>query len=1369
MKKLLTLCLLAGSFAAHAQSGPLGGFEYGPATAPDGKEWEDPQRLALNKEQPRAWFFTFENRRTARQLLPQYSDYYRPLNGTWKFNWAANPEERPADFYQPAFDASGWDDVEVPMQWNVAGIQPDGSLRYGVPIYANQPVIFAHEVAVDDWRGGVMRTPPADWVTYKHRNEVGSYRRAFTIPESWNGRQVYINFDGVSSFFYLWINGQYVGFSKNSRNTASFDITPYLNKNGQENIVAVEVYRNSDGSFLEAQDMFRLPGIFRTVSLTSTAKVQVRDLRVWPDLKRSQTVEVEVEVGEGLQVKETSSKIVEHTHGLLRIEADIRNLGKKAAKGYSLKYTLYANELYSDQNEYVVGVAVEGDVAQLRTGENTTAVIEMQVPNVRTWSAEEPWRYVLVGELRDRKGQVVETFSTGVGFRKVEIRETPAEEDEFGLAGRYYYINGQTVKLKGVNRQEINPAVGNAISAEQMEQEIMLMKRGNINHVRNSHYSCDPYWYYLCDKYGIYLEDEANLESHQYYYGDASLSHVEEFEDAHVARVMELAHAHVNHPSVVIWSLGNEAGPGKNFVAAYDALHAFDPSRPVQYERNNDIVDMGSNQYPSIAWMRGAVTGKYDIKYPFHVSEYAHSMGNAGGNLIDYWEAIESTNFFCGAAIWDWVDQSLYNYDPDTGDRYWAYGGDFGDKPNSGMFCMNGILLPDHSPKPVYYEVKKVYQNVGVKAIDMTRGEIEIFNKNYFTPLTDYRIVWELYKDGEKVIESDLFAPRSIIGPRMRAVYGIPYDYTLFDEQSEYFVKVRFLLASDKPWAQAGYAQMEEQLLVKPAGVKPSMCSLTASMPVPEVSQEGDRTTVRGEGFVITFDDSQGTIHSIQYDGREVIRPGQGPRLDALRAPTDNDNWAYMRWFEKGLHNLRHKAVARARVDNARGNTVQLMYTVVSQAPNAARIEGGTSGRYRIVELTDQPFAEEDFRFVTNQIWTVYPDGSVELRSEITSNDPSLVLARLGYAMQLPKELEQYDYYGRGPWNNYNDRCSGAFIEHFASTVDEQYVRFPKPQSMGNREAVRWCALTDREGNGVAFVADSTMSASALPWSALEMTLAPHPYQLPESSATHLHLDLAVTGLGGNSCGQGGPLEEDRVKASSHAMGFLIRPVRGADLNQAVGAALSGEVPISISRSRNGMVTVSSRKEGAAILCTIDGNTKNAFTYTEPFALREGGTVTARYADQPAVETSASFGRIERIPMTVINASSQETGIGDAANLVDGDPATTWHTMYSVTVAKYPHWVDFDAGEVKRIRGFRYLPRQDGGSNGNIREYTIEVSLDGKTWGEPVAAGEFARGRDEQRIELQQPVEARYVRFTALSAQNGADFAGGAEFSVIAD
>ena len=1343
MKKIgLSVCSLL-SVSAIAQTSSLEGFGYGEVAAPTGKEWESPEQLALNKEQPHAWFFAFPDTESARRLLPEHSSYWQSLDGMWKFHWVGNPEERPVDFHKTDYDVSGWDDVRVPMQWNVAGIQRDGSLKYGVPIYANQPVIFQHKVAVNDWKGGVMRTPPQDWVTYRHRNEVGSYRRDFTIPDEWNGREVYLNFDGVSSFFYVWVNGQYVGFSKNSRNTASFNITRCLNKKGK-NTVAVEVYRNSDGSFLEAQDMFRLPGIFRTVSLTSTAKVQIRDLRVIPDLDGN------------------------YRDGSAKITAEIRNLGKKTVKGYTMSYTLYANRLYSDENELVSGVSVTSDVEELEHGEATLSVALLKMDNPRKWSAEEPYRYTLVGQLKDKKGNVVETVSTGFGFRKVEIRDTPAEKDEFGLAGRYYYINGMPVKLKGVNRQEIAPEVGNAITARQMEEEIMLMKRGNINHVRNSHYSCQNYWYYLCDKYGIYLEDEANLESHEYYYGAASLSHVPEFEAAHVARVMELAHEHVNAPSVVIWSLGNEAGPGVNFVKAYEALHAFDASRPVQYERNNDIVDMGSNQYPSIPWVREAVKGRYPLKYPFHISEYAHSMGNAGGNLIDYWNAIESTNFFCGAAIWDWVDQALDYYDPKTGERYWAYGGDFGDKPNSGMFCMNGILLPDHSPKPVFYEVKKVYQNVGVKAIDMSKGLIEIFNKAYFTPLTGYDMVWMLYKDGVKIEESTVFkAPRSIIGPRQRAVYAIPYDYAALDPQSEYFVKVQFRLAEDKPWAGKGFVQMEEQLMVKTADKLPAIAEQNDGLPKPDVKVVNNRTVVEGRNFIAEFDNEQGTLYSLSYNGKAVIHPGEGPELDALRAPVDNDNWAYRSWFEKGLHNLRHKVTA-SKVLNTADNMVQLMFTVESQAPNGATIHGGTSGRYTLEEHKDRPFGPDDFKFVTSQIWTVYPDGTVELQSAIASNDASLVLPRLGYSMQLPEELSRYTYYGRGPQNNYNDRKTGAFIEQYTSTVREQLVRFAKPQSMGNREDVRWCALTDASGCGVMFVMNRPSCVSALPWSALEMTLAPHTYQLPPSTGTHLHIDLAVTGLGGNSCGQGAPLEKDRVKGDNFAMGFSIRPLRANEFTKTAQARNSGAMPLSVSRSRSGMVTISSPIKGEAVCYALNGS-KKVYDYVAPFMLREGGLVTAFYKNNKQIAVTLSCNKIETIPMEVIYASSQESGEGDAANLVDGDANTTWHTMYSVTVAQYPHWVDFDAGDVKQIKGFVYLPRQDGGTNGMIKDYKLELSVDGKNWGSPVITGTFDAGSKAKKVLLPAPVKARYIRFTGLSSQNGQDFAGGAEFSVLAD
>ena len=428
MKKHFVLAVLAAfslSMAGNAQN--LKGFAYGDVEAPRGynyvkgqepglAEWESPEELSLNKEQPKAWFFTFDSEDNARKVLPENSEYYMSLDGTWSFNWVGNPWERPVDFFKPGFDVSKWDKVQVPMNWNVYGLQADGSQKYGTPVYTNQKVIFHHQVAVGDWKGGVMREPAKEWATYKNRNEVGSYRRTFVVPENWDGRQVYINFDGVDSFFYLWINGKYVGFSKNSRNLAAFNITKYLVEG--ENVVAVEVYRNSDGSFLEAQDMFRLPGIFRTVSLTSTNPVELRDIRVRTDLD------------------------AQYKDAVANIEVDVRNLTAKKAKKYQVRAQLYKNALYSDENEIVEGATMTKPLEQLLAGDTKTLKLDMPVADPAKWSAEEPNRYTLVVSLLDKKGNVLETASTYMGFREVEIRETKAEDDEFGLAGRYYYLNG---------------------------------------------------------------------------------------------------------------------------------------------------------------------------------------------------------------------------------------------------------------------------------------------------------------------------------------------------------------------------------------------------------------------------------------------------------------------------------------------------------------------------------------------------------------------------------------------------------------------------------------------------------------------------------------------------------------------------------------------------------------------------------------------------------------------------------------------------------------------------------------------------------------------------------------------------------------
>ena len=1332
MTKRMIFLLFA--FALMAKAENLQGFLYGQKDAPDGTEWQNPEVLSLNKEQPQTYTFSFANTVEALKVLPEASSYYQSLDGTWKFHWVSSPEERPKEFCQPDFDVSAWDDIKVPGCWNVQGLQKDGSMKYGVPIYVNQPVIFYHEVKEGDWREGVMRRPKDErYTTYKYPNEVGSYRRNFQIPSGWKGREIYINFDGVDSFFYLWINGKYVGFSKNSRNTARFNITPYLNRKG-DNVVAVEVYRSSDGSFLEAQDMFRLPGIFRSTYLTAMPQVEINNL-----------------------VVRTTS--LTDDGAVLDIQADIRQHVEKEQKGLSVDYYYYPVRLYSDE--------IEGDGQRVTSGQ--------ELKGVRTWSAEKPYRYILTATLKNKKGKVLDIRSTYFGFRTVEIRDTEAKDDEFGLAGRYFYVNGKPVKLKGVNRHETNPTLGHAITREQMLEEVMLMKRGNINHVRLSHYSNDPYWYYLSDKYGLYLEDECNIESHEYYYGKESLSHPKEWKAAHVARNMEMVHAHVNYPSIVIWSLGNEAGPGENFKAAYDAIKAFDTSRPVQYERNNDIVDMGSNQYPSVAWVQQVAKGKSNVKYPYHISEYAHSMGNSLGNLVDYWEAMESSNFFCGAAIWDWVDQAIDTYTKD-GKKYMGYGGDHGDWPNDGMFCMNGIMLPDLTPKPQYYEVKKVYQNVGVtmNEVKERNGEMiadfTIFNKNYFEPISsrDYDIVAYIVLDGEKMGDVTISLHEDI-QPRKSVRCYCPVNKYV-DGEGEYFLNVEFRLKEDKPWAKKGYVQMAEQLFVQNTRMEGS----SWRRGVLQLSEEGEKTVVSGKDFNVTFDNTTGGLCGMQYGGKTILKDSP-LLLSAFRAPVDNDNWARDQWFQQGLYDLQHKAIGKPSIEKTPEGPVSITYTVVSQAKGrgGAKHRPGKAGQpyESVAEATGEG---EHVSFTTTQTYSIYPDGTIVLASSIVTSNPDLALPRLGYEVKLPGQFNQYTYYGRGPLNNYNDRKTGSFIGLYNSTVQEQFVNFPKPQSMGNREDVRWCALRDSEGNGLAFLSElGTFSTSALPWSALQMTLAQHPYELPESDGTYLHLDCKVNGLGGNSCGQGGPLKQDRVLGALHQMKILIRHIDEDDkMEGTVIAKRSILCPVAVYRDKAGKVTIAGdpeyRLEEFPICYRIDkGKTEK---YTGIFNFQQGGTIYAWYEGTGKNPVSATFEKIETIPLDVVYVSSEEGPGGEVArNLVDSNPSTIWHTMYSITVPKYPHWIDFDCNEQKMLKGFTYLPRQDGSPNGNIKGYKVQVSQDGKTWSEAVSEGEFENNAKEKKVLFAKPVKARYLRFTALSSQNGADFASGAEFGVLVE
>lgn len=1323
MKSFFALSLVAALLAVPAA------LPAETPAAPTGHEWEQEQNLSLNKEPARATFASFGDEKSALKILPEHSRYWRSLDGPWKFHWVKQPEERPQDFFQPEFDVSGWKEIAVPSSWQCQG--------YDVPVYSNQRYLFKR-----DWPH-VMGEPPTNYTAFLNRNPVGSYRRDFEVPKDWTGREVFINFDGVDSFFYLWINGHYVGFSKDSRSPAAFNITRFL-KPGK-NIVAAEVYRFSDGSYLECQDMWRLSGISRSVSLQARPKTFVRDFFAVPDLDAA------------------------YQNGILQITGDLS--GPEARTSRIIAALLDASG--------------EGVFFQIIKPEGTNFAATLAVKNPRRWTAETPELYTLVLELQDAKGKMREFVSAQVGFRKVEIKN------------QVFLVNGQPVKLKGVNRHENFPDTGHALSHAQMELDLLRLKQANVNHVRTSHYPNDPYWYYLCNKYGIYLLDEANIESHGYYYGKDSLSHPKEWEAAHMARVMAMIERDKNHPCVVIWSLGNEAGPGKNFVAAEKALKARDTSRPTQYERNNDIVDMGSNQYPDVGWVWHAARGGRGIKYPFYISEYAHIMNNALGNLADYWEAIESSDRILGAAIWEWCDQGLYQTNA-SGERFVAYGGDFGDAPNDGQFIVKGVVFADRTPKPCYFEVKHVYQNITVTPRDATQGEVEIFNKYFFKDLAEFQVVWELTEDG-KVIQSGKL-PTPQVGPRQKAVVKVPFKQPAFKPGAEYFLRLGFRLKQKCDWAPQGYELAADQIAIpNPTPAKPMLVEGRADMRVRETP---DSVTVSGDGFQVTFDPQTGALTQLIYGGKPMLVESRAtkvesdsartPRpstfdsrlpvaLDVFRCPLNNDVWTMNKWFEQGLRQLTNHAT-EFRVEKS-GANIRLIASVISQGVQPERVVdfGGNHTRLEPLRGADEP----TIQFRSQVEWLIYPDGSIALQTAIMPGNPIIPLPRVGLRMELPERFNHVTYFGRGPEENYPDRKSGSFLGQYSRTVREMFEPYARPNDMANREEVRWLALTDAQGDGVIFAAlENPLSAAALPYSATELLQANHPPELPVTHRTVLNLSAATLGMGGASCGPG-PMERDIPRSNrAYHLGLLLRPVsRTKSLAETARVAVPLVAPVAVIQQK-GKLTLTTATPDALIKYRVNGGAAQIYTdapskhhinvgtlriYPDAISAVSGDKIIA-WAERDGFLASAPTEfevpvTVESLRAAIKYVDSQQRDEGEAEHLIDGDPDTYWHTEYGLTLTKHPHTVDLDLGEVKTFRAIAYLPRQDN-QNGRVAQYRFAVSDDAQNW-TTVAEGRFPNSSQRQKITLKEPVAARYLRFVALSEVNGQDFASAAELEVL--
>ncbi|VGO19754.1 glycoside hydrolase family 2 TIM barrel-domain containing protein [Pontiella sulfatireligans] len=1024
-------------------------------------DWENPAVTAINKEPRHATLMPFASMETA-SLDKSDSPYFQSLNGTWKFQWVKTPEARSRDFQHPDFDVSSWDDIAVPSCWQMKG--------YGIPIYTNIEYPFD-------------KNPP--FIGGDNGNPVGSYRRSFLVSNDWRGREVFIHFDGVDSAFYIWVNGKKVGYSQGSRTPAEFNLTPYL-KAG-ENQLAVQVFRWCDGSYLEDQDGWRMAGIFRDVYLFSTPTTHIRDFFVTTELDAS------------------------FNNAVLKVDVSLKNYGKRASESTEIEVVL------QDQKESKIG-SVSTTIQSLEAGAEKTIALEIPVKNPAKWTHETPNLYS-VFIVQQRGGETIEAVACRTGFRKVEIKDSQV------------LLNGQPVLFKGVNRVEHDPIHGKTVPRENLELDLKLMKQHNINCVRTAHYPHDPALYDLCDEWGLLVIDEANVESHGMRYGDESLAKQPEWETQHVERSMNMVERDKNHPCVVMWSHGNEAGNGQNIVAMNEFCHQRDSSRPTHYHfqegpRTCDVMGGGAigkkqNRYLTINLLEKQAVYEKDLR-PYLLNEYAHAMGNSVGNLPEYVAVFEKHQKLIGGCIWDWIDQGLLKEGPD-GKPFWAYGGDFGDLPNDGNFCLNGLIFPDRSVNAKTLETKKAYQNY---SFALSGSTVEVFNKFYFIDSGGHGFFWSLLENGREIGSGKLdVAP---VPPRGRAKATLPIDIAEFDPAKEYIVVVEARLAGEQPWAKTGYSVAAEQLMLQPwtfAGKVPIL-----GKRIPVVSESGDAVEVKGVDFAVRFNRRSGEMESYSIRGEALLT--QGPRFSAARATIDNErNTRSLLEFFTDLT----ETVSRFEVGNIRDAvtvSVEKKLEGISRPPvvsawkkqKAPPKKGGPAG-FNLVEL-----------------YTIHGDGTIELTSRVAPFGQVPELHRVGYELRTPAGFEQFVWYGRGPHESYIDRNASAFLGEYRGTVDEQFVNYPVPQENGNKTDVRWMSLRNNAGAGVQIRGRQPLSVSVRHYSTENLKAAKHPFDLVKLDETVLNIDYRQGPLGNASCGAG-PLDQYKITRDPVSFGFFIEPL----------------------------------------------------------------------------------------------------------------------------------------------------------------------------------------------------------------------------------
>ncbi len=1009
------------------------------ASAQTFKEWQDPGINAVNRAPMHTNYFAYESAEAASQGDKSLSENYMTMNGTWKFFWVKNADARPTDFWKVGFNDKGWDDLQVPAVWELNG--------YGDPIYVNVGYAWRNQFQTD-----APKVPVAN-------NHVGSYRREFVIPASWKGKDIIAHFGSVTSNMYLWVNGKYVGYSEDSKLEAEFDLTPYLQP-GQKNLIAFQVFRWCDGSYLEDQDFFRFSGVARDCYFYARDKKRIEDIRVTPDLDS------------------------EYKNGSLAIDLKLKGSGK---------VTL---ELFDAEGKQVASA----------TASRSGKVVIADLQNPMKWTAETPYLYTLRATMQGSS----EVIPLKVGFRKVEQKNGQI------------LVNGQAVLFKGANRHEMDPDYGYVISPERMEQDIQIMKQFNINAVRTCHYPDNNLWYELCDKYGLYVVAEANLESHGLIYGPGVLAKRDDFLKAHLERNQRNVQRSFNHPSVIFWSLGNEAGFGPNFEEAYRWVKAEDSSRPVQYEQafGNEFTDVYCPMYADYRHMEEYAKREGDIK-PLIQCEYAHAMGNSQGGFKEYWDLIRKYPRLQGGFIWDFVDQSI-RWKGKDGVTIYAYGGDFNRYDASdNNFCDNGLISPDRKPNPHMYEVGYCYQDIWTTPADLSKGEINVYNEYFFRDLSAYCLEWELLADGKSVRTGRVETLN--VAPQQTVKLALALGETSTDK--EWLLNVCYRLKNREGLLPAGFVVAKNQLALNayqtPALTMKNVEEVNVATLAPGVREDGNYYFVEGENFCMEFNRHSGYLTRYVVNGLEMMDAEGALTPNFWRAPTDNDMGAglqrrYAVWKnpEPKLKELKHEMV-----------------------------DG-------LVKIS----ASYEMEKVSAKLYLTYlinNKGAVKVTQKMTVDAEAKVapLFRFGMQMQMPMAFETVEYYGRGPIENYNDRNNCTDLGIYRQTVDEQFYSYIRPQENGTKTDIRWWRQLNAANRGLEIVADAPFSASALHYTIESLDDGRekdqrHSPEVEKADFTNLCIDKVQMGLACVNSWGAIALPQYRVPYADYEFSFILTPVK---------------------------------------------------------------------------------------------------------------------------------------------------------------------------------------------------------------------------------